>query len=343
MPVTLSFPEAADLRAIEQEKLPYLLMNDPGFKHFPMEDVPKAHIIWEQKDNYVGLMAARGVNESFSAVQRVGINRFQAEPGRYGSYIDLTEKDFESIRAQGTWGVVMPLDDLVYSAQDQLLNLRLDRQRQVIWTLLSAGIFSVMGPQGQTLHRDQFNFQTATAAVVWSTVATATPLVDFRAIALKGRGKGVNFGANATAYMNRKTNNYLLNNTNASDIFGKRIENGATINSKSDLDQVLLANDLPTVVVYDDGYIDENGTYQPFVPDGKVVIVGTRLNNAQLGIFAQTINANNPDMAPGPYTAVYDSANNQGSGGTARRVRVVDGVNGGPAVWYPGAVVILSC
>ena len=145
MPVTLSFPEAADLRAIEQEKLPYLLINDPGFKHFPMEDVPKAHIIWEQKDNYVGLMAARGVNESFSAVQRVGINRFQAEPGRYGSYIDLTEKDFESIRAQGTWGVVMPLDDLVYSAQDQLLNLRLDRQRQVIWTLLSAGIFSVMG------------------------------------------------------------------------------------------------------------------------------------------------------------------------------------------------------
>ena len=127
--------------------------------------------------------------------------------------------------------------------------------------------------------------------------------------------------------------NYLLANTNSADLFAKRIENGATVNSKSDLDQILLANDLPTIVVYDDGYLDDTGTFQTFIPDGKVVIVGTRLNQAQLGIFAQTFNSNNPDMRPGPFTSIWDSGASP-DGSTARRVRLADGVNGGPAVWF---------
>lgn len=342
MPVTLVVPEAVNIRRVEQEKLPYLLMNDPSFDLFPIEDVAEAKVVWEQKDNYTGLLPARGVGESYSAVKRVGTNQFEADPGRYGGFIDYTEKDFESVRKTGTANDIIDLTSMIYEGQDQLLSLRLDRQRYVIWTLLTSGIFAVLGPQGQTLHKDQFNFQTATAAVVWSTVATATPLVDFRNIKLKGRGKGVSFGQTAKAFMNQKTMNYLLANTNSADLFAKRIENGATVNSKSDLDQILLANDLPTIVVYDDGYLDDTGTFQTFIPDGKVVIVGTRLNQAQLGIFAQTFNSNNPNMAPGPFTSIWDSGASP-DGSTARRVRLADGVNGGPAVWFPGAVVILSC
>ena len=92
------------------------------------------------KDNYTGLLPARGVGESYSAVKRVGTNQFEADPGRYGGYIDYTEKDFESIRKTGTANDILDLTSLIYEGQDQLLSLRLDRQRYVIWTLLTSGI-----------------------------------------------------------------------------------------------------------------------------------------------------------------------------------------------------------
>ena len=49
MPVTLVVPEAVNIRKVEQEKLPYLLMNDPSFDLFPIEDVAEAKVVWEQK------------------------------------------------------------------------------------------------------------------------------------------------------------------------------------------------------------------------------------------------------------------------------------------------------
>jgi hypothetical protein len=51
-----------------------------------------------------------------------------------------------------------------------------------------------------------------------------------------------------------------------------------------------------------------------------------------------TRNANNPDLAPGPYMRVIDT----GEIVIPRSIEVHDGHNGGPVIYFPSAVVVMS-
>jgi hypothetical protein len=51
-----------------------------------------------------------------------------------------------------------------------------------------------------------------------------------------------------------------------------------------------------------------------------------------------TRNVNNANSAPGPYTKVIDRGELQ----VPRTIEVHDGHNGGPAIFYPSAVIKLS-
>jgi hypothetical protein len=131
--------------------------------------------------------------------------------------------------------------------------------------------------------------------------------------------------------------NYLMNNTNAADMFGKRLTN-STINSLEDVNTILGANDFPQIVPYDKGYISDAGVFTNFIPDSKAVLVGARTNGAKLGEYRMTRNANNPTVEPGPYTRVIDHGENF----IPRKIEVHDGHNGGPVIWFPGAVVTFT-
>jgi hypothetical protein len=328
---------------VEQSKLPALMLGDPIFEMFPITNKDAAHVIWEQMDDYRGLMNARGVNDPATGITMVGSFAFQMDPGRYGEYVLLTEKEIENRRPLGSYEGTLDISQLVFRAQDRLLDRRLTRIKWILWTLLATGIFSVPGPNGGIIHKDQFAFQTASASVAWATTATAVPLQDLRAAKLKARGKSVRFDATSRMFMNQQTMNNLLNNTNPSDLFAKRLENGSTINSKADLDAVILANDLPQAVVWDDGYFTDANVFTLYIPNNTVIIIGSRMSGAAVGEFQMTRNVMNDSMAPGPYTIVSDSANATGQAVIPRVVRVDDGFNGGPAVFFPGAVIILSC
>ena len=335
---TYTYPTAAELSEIEQIKLPVLTMSDPLFDLMPMEDVDDDLIMWEQMDNYTGLQGVRGINGQPSKVQNVGGKRWTMQPGYYGEYTQIDEAELTRRRQWGTLNVSIKIDDLVMQRQDYLLNRRIDRIRYIGWTLLSTGTFSTTHPiTGATLHTDTFSLQTAAAAVAWATQATATILKDFRALQLLGRGKSTNFGAKAQAFMNRKTFNNAVANTNTNDLAGRRTSGLQSVLNLGEINAVLLGESLPTMVIYDEGYLDGTGTFQPFIPDNTVIVIGVRPGNAPIAKYKMTRNANNPNLAPGPYTRVIDEAED-----IPRTIRVHDGHNGGPAIYYPGAVVILS-
>lgn len=341
--VTYSFPDSADLLLVEQSLLPVLTLDDPLFTMFPINNRDASHVIWEQEDDYRGLMQARGVNGQPTGVAMVGYNRYQMDPGRYSEFVQLDEKAMENRRPLGEFDGNVSINDLVYKAQDRLLDRRFRRIKWILWTLLSTGLFSVPGPDGGVLHKDQYAFQTQTASVAWATVATAKPIADFRAAKLKARGRSVRFDKSAQAFMNQSTFNDMIANTNTADIGGRRIENGATINAKENIDAVMLANDLPTIVVWDDGYVNDSGTFIPWIPNNVVVIIGNRTNGSTVGEFQYTRNIMNSNAAPGPYTIVSDTANgNSGGQVVPRIVRVDDGFNGGPAVYQPGCIIVLA-
>lgn len=327
------YPSNAELQEIAQTKLPRLTSQRRIFDILPIVTADAAVLMWEQRDNYKGLQQVRGLNGAPSRVKAVGGKRFIAQPGVYGEYATIDELELTQRRRWGTFATPVDLTDVVMEKQDQLLQRRLDRIEQIGWTLLTTGTFSVSSVAG-VVHTDSYTFQTHDAST-WGTVATATPLADLRAVKLLARGYSTSFGANARAYMNQGTLNNLLNNTNSADVGGRR--QGGFLPTTADVQGVLLADDLPQVVVVEDGYYDDAGTWTKFLVDGKVLVVGARGNGDPVGDYALTRNANNPDMAPGAYMRVVAEPDR-----IPRQVEVHDGHNGGPRLYYPSSVVIMD-
>ncbi len=414
-------PQAASVQRIAQDKLPNLLALRPILAEFPMVDSDYAEVMWEQKDNYVGMQQARGLNGDPPKVQRVGGKRFMMEPGVYGEWLPIDERELTLRRAWGTFNQAIDARDLVAECQDQLLNRRLDRVESIIWTLLSYGIFAVPGPTGAIIHTDSYTMQQFTAANPWANFTLATILGDLRSVKLLHRGHSVSFGSDARLYVNQKTSNNMLGNQNQQDLAGRRTGGFGTFNSIAEINTLFTMDNLPNIVEYDEGYLVEggvtivtvtaggagytNGTYPtvgftggggtgaqatvviaggaitsvvitnvgsgytsapaliqtalgapttvatltptvanpflPFIPDNVAILVGRRPLGQVIGEFKMVRNANNPGMAPGAYMKVID--NSQGNGRPPANIEVHDGHNGGPALYFPSAIVRINC
>lgn len=332
-------PSAAELRLVAQQLVPTLTLQDPIFQHFPITEEDADILMWEQEGFYTGVQGVRGLNGQPGRVKTAGLNRYLAEPGVYGEFMLLEERDLTKRRQYGTFGTVIDASDLVINRQKQLLTRRISRIRQIAWTLAATGQYSVaqtIGGQTFIMATDSYTFQTFAASPSWSTFATATPLADFRAVKLLQRGYSVSFGRQAKAYMNQTTFNNLIKNTNNADLFGRRTTGLATIENVNQLNALVAGDDLPTVVIHDDNYRDDTTAVQMFVPNNTVVVIGKRTLGDPVGEYRMTRNASNPGMAPGPYMAVKDNQD------TPRQIKVHDGHNGGPVVFQPAAIVIMS-
>lgn len=343
MTIEYVYPTATELRLIERELIPVIEDDDPVFFKdlFPNEESDMDKLEWEQKDNLRGLQQARGLNGQPSSVNHLGANRWQTEPGYYGEHKVIDEELLTRKRPYGQLTGVIDLNEEVSDAQQHLMQRRVDRQRYLGWTLLTTGEFNVAAPNGGYRHVEKFPLETLTMSPALSTVATAAPLAFFRTVQLEGRGQSAVFDRSARIYMNQVTCNILLNNTNPNDLGGRfRINGGDTLNSLEDINnRILVTNNLPVIEVYDKGYLNDSGVFTPFIPDGVAVAVGVRPGNQKLGAYRMTRNASNPTMEPGVYTNVVDSITYGQH--MPRIIRVEDGHNGGPVIFYPTAVKIL--
>lgn len=335
---TFNTPTSEELNEIAQEKTPRLTQDRLAFKIFPTRDVNASRVAWVQKDDYKGLQQLRGMNGQPPRVNLVGHKRYEARPGVYGEQTSLDEEMLTDRAAIAAYGVPMPIDDMVMDAQDMLLLRRYDRIEWIIWKLLVNGTFSVLLPTGAVGHTDSYSMQTFTAPIAWATYATATPLANLRSLKLLARGKGVSFGAGSTLYLNQVTVNHMLSNTNQNDLAGKRTSGLATVMTLAEVNQILAGEDLPSIAVYEEGYVDDAGSFQIFIPDNAGVLVGKRPAGQTIGEFQFTRNAQHPDAAPGPYQKVINKTEDQG----VPEIQVHDGFNGGPAIFYPGSLVRLS-
>jgi len=331
------YPTSAELREIAQDYLPNLLAQRPVFDIFPIREVDQALIMWEQEDNYTGLQQVRGLDGQPPKISKVGVSRFQMQPGVYGEYSLIDETELTLRRSYGSFATAINVDDLVLREQRRLLGRRLDRIESIVWTLLTTGTFAIPGPAGAILHTDSYTMQTYAATVPWATSATAGPLADLRAVQLRSRGHSVDFGPSATAWLNQVTANRLFTNTNNQDIYGRRTAGLGTYNSEAQLNQLLAGDGLPQIRIYDRGYLDDTRTFQPFIPDNVVDVVGRRTDGAPIGEYQMTRNAQNPGFAPGAYMRVVDDEDD-----IPRQIAVHDGHSGGPTLLYPSAIVRMA-
>jgi hypothetical protein len=341
MPMDLLYPTNTELTEIDAVFMANLTLDDEIFNIFPLRATSYAQVMWEQNDNYFGLQQIRGYNGEPQRVPNVGRRRYAKQPGVYGEY-DLIDEQELTIRAQpGTHDQVVDVSDLVINRDEQLLVRQVTRIRWILWNLLSRGLYTVTGPDGTIMDQDAYTPQLFTAGVTWATVATATPLANFRAIKLLARGQGVIFDGGAVAFMNQTTANNYLANQNANDLGGRRISGGNTVNSMAGISEIHQGDGLPRIVIEDGGYLDDNGVFQLWCPDNRVIVVGRRQNGARLGEFLLTRNASNPDFSSSTYAMVIDSGRNPYAP-PPRKVEVHRGMNGGPTLQFPTAIVIMT-
>ncbi len=207
------YPSNAELQQIAQDKIPRLVMERLGFQVMPMVNADAAVLMWDQLDNFTGLQQVRGLNGQPGRVARTGEKRYLMQPGAYGEFSTIDEVELTMRRAPGTYGSAIDISDLVLMEQDRLLQRRLDRIEQIIWTLLATGTFSVTSPNGQVVHTDSYSPQTFNAvadSAAWSNASDSKPLQAFRKAQLLSRGHSVSFGAQARSIMNRATFNNLI-------------------------------------------------------------------------------------------------------------------------------------
>jgi hypothetical protein len=324
------------MRLISQDYLPRLQADRPIFKHLPITTADEFKLIWEQEDNYTGLQQWRGLNGAPPVVSQPGVKQFSVNPGVYGETMNLDEERLTTARNYGVFGTPMDISEMVAKNLIKLLGRRLDRIETIGWNILQ-GSYSVAATNGAIVASDSYPVQTYTASTSWSTHATATPFGDMAAVSVLHRGHSVDFGPSAEAIMNLKTWNNMLLNTNIADMAGRRIPGLVTLNNAGDVNKLLNADGLPTITVYDQGYLNDSETFVPFIPDNTVILIGKRPAGQMVGEYRMTKNVNNPNGAPGAYTRVIIPQDHMPT-----QVQVHDGHNGGPVILYPSAIVVMS-
>lgn len=342
----VQYPTNYELKLLEPDMMAEaMLAADPIFKDFPISPKPVHNIEWVMRENISGLQAARGLDGQPPRVQNLGASMYAMVPGVYGEQEVISERELTTRAPYNAPGAIINIDDLVVERMKMMVAREVSRVRNNIWTLLTTGRFMVFSlgtnalqHQGDYTIRQVAYTDTADglANIPWSAPATSKPLLDMQAVQqMIEQGTSCRFGTNAQMYMNRKTFNYIINSIS----LGSRIIAGmkGLLPGLADIENLLSNYGLPRPMVMNDGYLDDNKAWQYFIPDNKIVWVGTRPNNDLIGEYVQTRNANDPNMAPGPYIKIVDDPNI-----VPRNIRIDRGHNGGPAIYYPNGVVVMT-
>jgi hypothetical protein len=264
---------------------------------------------------------------------------YQKLPSAFGEQTSIDELELTSRSSYVNPSTPIPVQDLVAEAQEFLLNRQINRMSWILWTLLINGTYTILDVKGAIVDRDAYTPITYVPSILWSSAATATPLADLRAIQLLSRGVSTSFGAAAQLVLNQRTFNYLDANTNAADLGGRRGVGLTTIEGVAEVNRVLALNNMPTIRIWDEGYLDDAGTFQNWVPDGYVLVVGQRRGDRRLGEFLLTRNASNVDNSSQPYLKIIDKGA-AADEAPPRQINIHRGFNGGPSMYYPGSVVV---
>jgi len=342
MTQTYVYQSSATLEKIAPELLVTAAMDDPIFEIFPIKPINSSRLRWTIQDNFRGLMGLRGLGGSPVRAQIVGTNIYETSPAAFGEFMDIDELEMTN-RAAGipaNQDIPVNVSDLVSERQEQLTIRQVQRMKQLCYTLVLTGTVSVNLPDGAAGWANAYTPQAATVSPLWSSTTTAHPLTDLRSLQpTYGFGTSGRFGRGAKMYMNTATMNYALNNSLATDLGGKRLDFGQTINFLPQLNALLMAADLPMIVINDDGYITDAGVFTLFIPTGKIIVVAQR--ESAPGAFQVTRNVNNPDKGARPYAFVKDYT--VGPAKTVPpRIEVHQGFNGGPVVRRASQIVILT-
>ena len=311
MPTTLEIQGAVKLRKLAKLYLPRALSSRVLLDIFPMVSANATKLIYERDQLYTGVQGAVGMGGRATPVNKQGFDSWAVEPGYYKDAWTIDEEELVNLRDSGKWDDFKNYTAQAAAGTEHLTKRFLDRVELSISQIIMSGAFTAADKSGAIKDRQVFNVPQYTPATLFSDLANSQPLNYIRdLIPTLEIGKSVRF-QKGFMLMSRPTLNLILKNQNAADLNGRRLGYGQTVNSEKELSELLVSNDLPPVKVYDEGYyLDPPGTaptFNRFMTNGKIVMVGVRQDGEQLGEYRLTRCAQNGENAgPGEWYQVED-------------------------------------
>lgn len=333
-------PTNFEVQQLQRELFPRFMSGRLGMEIIPFRETDKAEIVYNQPDIFKGLQPFRGLGKpDIQVAQRYNPygTYCKVEPGYWGEHDQVGEEILTKWADPGACGGTFDVSEYTSMIQQRLLERRANRIEYNIWQTLVFGRYTALNSAGAVIFEQQFNTQSFTAGVPWTNFAGSYPLRDYRAIQLLGRGTSTRFDTCATGYMNRVTANALMSNTNPYDVGRIGLSACCDFMSLDRINQQFAAQGLPQLRIYDEGYVTDNDAFVTYIPDGYVVVVGCRPNNVPVGHYWLTRNAVGCNVTSGFYQRIFDTCERE----IPRKISIHDGHNGGPALEYPRAVVVM--
>ncbi|MCL6605645.1 MAG: major capsid protein [Paenibacillus sp.] len=174
---------------------------------------------------------------------------------------------------------------------DRMVGLNLRLETRFEWMRFQALSGSLIIPATKTKPARTIDYgvpsnNKPTAATLWSNVATADPLADLDNWILRFRGSG----ARAVKIIaNKKVDQLLKQNSKIRDLI--RYTYGKDIVTAGSLAEILSQNlNGLQYEVYDGGYIDDTGTFFPFIPDNALIIIGEGMTGSIMDLVTSPNN-----------------------------------------------------
>jgi hypothetical protein len=347
MSIVLTFPTNQSLDVVTQE---YVIDRSKfeGDGVMPYVDFNSFTVKWDERDAERGMTKPHAMDSDPTIDKRPGSKTKSYEGIPFKESDVLKESDLLTARTLGTLGNTLNISTEVARIMKARMDKTMIRVEWARWQALRGALH--INENGVKVD-EEFPIQTYDASN-WSDHENATPLADLETAALKFYGTGAS-AAGAKCYVNRKSLNNLLQNKNEDDIWGFRNQNFLALTfSLDELNKIFAARGLPSIAVYDEGYIADNGDFITFVEDDEAIIVGKRPAGQVVGNFARTISLHrvvNGAPAPG-FFEIINVNGGPNTGATSvdlallgtdpnPSIKMTGGVYGGPLLWYPRSVI----
>ncbi|MGB8508410.1 MAG: major capsid protein, partial [Pyrinomonadaceae bacterium] len=338
------FPTNVSLDEATQE---YFIQRDQmiGDKIMPFREHLTQRVQWDELDSERGMTAPHNMKSDPRVDKRSGSRVREYTPIPFKETEPITEDELLQARQAATLGGVIDLHDLVgrrIKAREDKTFIRAEWCR---WQTLRGTLD--INENGVRVH-ETFPVQQYDVINDWDDREAATPLRDFNAVKLLFRGTGAS-AKGAIAYVNQTTLNWLLENANDNDLRGFRGQNFLSLAfSLTQLNTILQDRGLPTLELYDEGYIDEDGDWQNFIEDGEAIVIGKRPVGQVVGDFSMTPSLHrqkNGVPVGGFFTIIeVNGQSNRGmtevsladlGAGKNPNIEITGGVYGGTRLLYP--------
>ena len=346
------FPTNVEMDAITQEYRP-----DParfiGQTILPPVAKNTQRVEWFERHNVKGKTSVHTMDTDARTVGRRGETLKSYEPIPHKEAEIVKESEILKSRDLATLGGVISMDELVMDAFRTAMLKDSVAMEVECWSALQ-GQLSIN--ENGVVIEETFPIQEYTPQTEWDDLANATPLKDLNAVKLMFRATGAS-AQGSKLYLNEGTFHKILENQNANDLRGFNVDNFRS--AAFDIDQfnkLLAARGLPMFQIYDEGWINEGGNFQLFIPNGKAILVGKRQAGESVGDYAMTPTLHrsvNGVAAPGRFAFVTVNGQQSQLGQTGvsmaqlgghsnPRFEVVHGVYGGPRLIYPRSVIKIN-